>query len=584
MKPGARLRELLDKYIYTDSLDFDARVFNLICIVGVVALFASAVGHIVERSNGVMMIVKIVMILGAAALLMFANRFNMHGAGRWLAIIVYCDLLFPLIFITNGGSNSGFAAYFVLTINLIALLARGKRMYLMMLIHIAIIVGCYLLDRYVPRMILPLNEFQHYADHVISIVVAGAFIGLMIYGLSELFIREQSKANAASRAKSDFLAQMSHEMRTPMNAIIGIASILAESDDIDKHKDGMRKISSASAHLLGVINDILDMSKIEANKLELFSEPFDFRKMLSDVATVMLSGIENKRLAFTTQIDPDIPEWLHGDRQRLAQVVTNLISNAVKFTEEGGRVSLTARAEGRDGDSYKLLISVSDTGIGISEEQLGRLFKSFEQADNSVSRKYGGTGLGLAISKRIVELMGGGIWVLSKPGEGSTFSFTVPLPPGVPPEDSLREDGAVRDLTGRTILIAEDIDINREIITALLEPTNLTVDCASDGGEAVEMFMARGGAYDLIFMDIQMPGIDGYEATRGIRSSGAPGAESVPIIAMTANVFKEDVDKAIDAGMNGHLGKPIVFEDVMKTLSKYLDSENAERTPVRDGQ
>jgi signal transduction histidine kinase/CheY-like chemotaxis protein len=561
----------MDKYVFTDSLHFDDRVFNLVCIVGTVALFASAVGHIIENSNKTMMLVKIVMILGAIALLIIANKYKLHDQGRWLVVIAYCDMLFPLIFITNGGSLSGFAAYFVLTVNLIMLLTRGAILYISLITHVAIIVGCYLLDLLAPQIIIPLNTFQRYVDNVISIVIAALFIGFVIKGMSGLFIREQLKAAAASRAKSDFLAQMSHEMRTPMNAIIGIASILSTSDDIEQHKDGMRKIEAASTHLLGVINDILDMSQIESGKLEMVAEPFEFRKTLASITAIMDGDVENKGHKLTVHVDPAVPEHLTGDGQRLAQVITNLLANAVKFTDYGGNIGISARVESAAGDVCTLLVSVTDTGIGITEEQRRRLFTSFEQADNSGSRKYGGAGLGLAICKRIVEMMDGDIWVTSEPGVGSEFSFTVKLKTGTPP-DGREAPGAGRehDFTGKTILIAEDIDINREIITALLEPTNLTIDCAHDGKQAVDMFISKNGVYDLIFMDIQMPGMDGYETTRAIRALDIPNAGRVPIIAMTANVFKEDVDNARNAGMDGHLGKPVVLDDVMGVLSRYL--------------
>jgi CheY-like chemotaxis protein len=367
---------------------------------------------------------------------------------------------------------------------------------------------------------------------------------------------------------------MSHEMRTPMNAIIGLTSILATTDDIAQHKAGVKKIEAASAHLLGVINDILDMSKIEANKLELFCESFDFPKMIEGIGIVMHNNIENKHQRFTVAIDPALPQYFQGDRQRLAQVIANLLSNAVKFTPEGGEIQLSARLAERRDAQHRIRVSVSDSGIGITEEQMTRLFSSFEQADNSISRKYGGTGLGLSISKRIVEMMGGCIWVQSEVGRGSTFTFDVTLPLGEAPAGAAAEQagGAEnRDFTGKTILIAEDVEINREIITALLEPTHLSIDCAIDGKDAVELFTQKNGAYDLIFMDIQMPDMDGYEATRVIRASDVPNAKTVPIIAMTANVFKEDVDRAGRAGMNGHLGKPIVLDDVLNMLSKYMN-------------
>jgi signal transduction histidine kinase/ActR/RegA family two-component response regulator len=460
---------------------------------------------------------------------------------------------------------------------LIVLLSHGTQLYVFMGIHVTIIVLCYIIDRYYNSIILPITEFQRYADNIISIMVAGVFIGMVIKGLSGLFIRAQVKANAASKAKSDFLAQMSHEMRTPMNAIIGITSILAKSDNIEDHKEGMKKIEAASKHLLGVINDILDMSKIEADKLELFEEVFDFHSMLGSITTVMNSNVEAKRQKLVIEVDPALPRYFVGDKQRLAQVLANLLSNAIKFSPDESEIKLDAKFLGEEGGMSAIRVDVSDKGIGISEEQMLRLFSSFEQADNSISRKYGGTGLGLSISKRIINMMGGRIWALSKIGLGSTFSFEIKLPTAEAPD--IRHDEfelSKLDFTGKTLLIAEDIDINREIIIALLEPTHISIECAHDGKEAVDMFIAKGGGYDLVFMDIQMPGMDGYEATRTIRASGAPGAKSVPIIAMTANVFKEDVDRAIRSGMNNHLAKPIVIEDVLQMLARYLLYEDGD--------
>jgi signal transduction histidine kinase len=566
-----RIRDFLDAYVFTDSLDFDASVLNLICIVGTFALLASAIGHVVYYSNHFLMLVKIAMIAGAVAIFVACNALKIHSFGRKLTIICFCDMFFPLIFFINGGSLSGIAAYFVLTMILIVLLSDGAGFYAHLSAHVCIIVACYLIDRYRPGLIMKIDTFQRYADNIISIVVAGAFVGFVNKGISGLFIRARKKADDASKAKSDFLAQMSHEMRTPMNAIIGVAALLAKSDDIGEYKAGIKKIDAASRHLLGMINDILDMSKIEADKLELNMETFDFPLMVSEIATIMNSNIENRRQLFASEIDGALPRYFRGDRQRLAQVVANLMSNAIKFTPDGGSIRLEARLESEEGGKCAVRVSVSDTGIGITEEQMARLFSSFEQADNSISRKYGGTGLGLSISKRIVELMGGRIWASSEIGKGATFTFEVPLERScAPAEERGAQGGENPDFSGKTILIAEDIDINREIITALLEPTNLAIELAANGREAVEMFGAKGGGYDLILMDIQMPEMDGYEATRLIRASGAAGAKTVPIIAMTANVFKDDIDRALEAGMDGHLGKPIVIGDVLRALSLHL--------------
>ncbi|MDR1649218.1 MAG: response regulator [Synergistaceae bacterium] len=519
----------------------------------------------------------------------------------------------------------------------------------------------------------------------------------------------KEKSEQANRAKSGFLSNMSHEMRTPMNAIIGMTTIAKSSSDIEKKNRCIEKIEEASTHLLGVINDILDMSKIEANKLDLSPVSFDFEKMLQKVVGIVNFRVDEKAQNFSVHIDKHIPRVLIGDDQRLTQVATNLLSNAVKFTPECGSVTLDARLAGEEHGVCTLQISVTDTGIGISEEQQSRLFTSFEQAENDTSRRFGGTGLGLAISKRIVELMGGRIWIESELGKGSTFSFTAQvkrgkeeqhsfLDPGVnwsnvrvlavddSPgileyfgeiagrlgvacdlasggdeacaliakngpydiyfvdwkmpgmdgiefsrwlkrqeaaghacvvimisavawsviEDEARAAGVDKFLSkplfvssiadcinealgasslaaaedsrpeekdcfkGYRILLAEDVEINREIVLTLLEPTGVSIDCAENGADAVRLYGEAPGRYDMIFMDVQMPEIDGYEATRLIRALDVPGAKEIPIVAMTANVFREDVEKCLDAGMNDHVGKPLDFDEVLDRLRKYL--------------
>jgi CheY-like chemotaxis protein len=322
--------------------------------------------------------------------------------------------------------------------------------------------------------------------------------------------------------------------------------------------------------------------------------------MIQRILNVINFRVEEKHQNFTIKIDKDVPDSLYGDDQRLSQVIVNLLSNAVKFTPNEGNISLEvsidtaliaveeggeapAADSAADEDLCTIRVRVTDSGIGISTEQQQRLFSSFVQADSSTSRKYGGTGLGLAISKSIVEMMEGLIWVESEPGKGSVFSFTVPLrksvetPVAAPPvffgtgaAGEGAKDPAHDDFAGLRILLAEDVELNREIVLALLEPTNLSVECVENGAMAVRIFNASPEAFDMIFMDIQMPEMDGYEATRAIRASLAPNAKTIPIIAMTANVFKEDVEKCLEAGMNGHVGKPLDFEEVLERLRKFL--------------
>lgn len=542
---------------------------------------------------------------------------------------------------------------------------------------------------------------------------------ILLHDTSELHMAN-IKAQQASLAKGEFLSRMSHEMRTPMNAIIGMTSIAKNTADPEKKDYCLEKIDGASQHLLSVINDILDMSKIEANKFELSCVEFDFEKMLIGVTNVINFRVEEKRQTLVVNVDPGVPHSIISDELRLTQVISNLLTNAVKFTPEGGTILLRAmRLPDVEGQSC-LQISVSDNGIGISAEQQGRLFNSFEQAEGGTARKYGGTGLGLAISKRIVELMGGKIWIESELNQGAKFIFTILYKKGkakkhtmlnmnnedlrilaVDDSPEIRDyfqsifaafeiacdvasDGyealsmierceekpyniffidwqmpgmngvelakkikegfhtnsiiimisaadwsgiepeatsvginhfiskplfpsvlintinqclgtgskerktkkmatqTIHDYTNHTILIAEDVDVNQEIMSALLEDTGLKIHYAETGEQAIARFRADPNAYSLILMDIHMPEMDGYQATRIIRSLDHEKAKTIPIIAMTANVFREDIEMCMEAGMNDHLGKPVDTHDLFEKLDQYLpkSTDKSSQKPI----
>jgi signal transduction histidine kinase/ActR/RegA family two-component response regulator len=431
------------------------------------------------------------------------------------------------------------------------------------------------------------NDYRNersFPDDLIDIVRAAA---LIIYNavirddIAKSLAKAHAEALFANNAKSDFLSNMSHEIRTPMNAIIGMIDIARKTDDVERKNYSLGKMSEASNHLLSIINDVLDMSKIEANKLELSPVDFSFKNFIDKINTVSAFQVKSKRQHFVVDIDPAIPDMLRGDEQRLSQVIANLMSNAVKFTPDEGEIRLEARLLASEKDMHKVRITVIDTGIGISEEHQSILFHPFQQAENDTSRRYGGTGLGLAISKRIIDLMSGAIEIKSEPGRGSSFAVTIPLasassdvslsPPGGAEADGVVNAGPEPDeFAGRRLLLAEDIELNREILITMLEDSGIEIDCAANGAEALALFEKDPDRYDLIFMDIQMPEMDGYEATKRIRALGDPHALSVPIIALTANVFKEDVDKSIEAGMNSHLGKPLSLSDITLKLRKYL--------------
>ena len=404
-----------------------------------------------------------------------------------------------------------------------------------------------------------------------SLLIASA---LMRDEMTSNLVAAKEAALSSANAKTAFLANMSHEIRTPMNAIIGMTTIAKNSDSIDKMNDCLEKISVASKHLLGILNDILDMSKIEAQKFELADDEFDFEKMIKNICVMTASKIEEKCLTFDVNFDAEIPKMLIGDELRFSQIITNLLSNAVKFTPEHGKINLSIKLGEVLNDKAEIITSITDTGIGISAEQQKTLFNAFEQADRGISRKFGGTGLGLAISKNIVDLMGGSVYLESEVGKGSCFSFNVYMKKGKGTEllgETIDDVPSKEyDFTGKRILLVEDVDINREIIIALLEDTNVEIESAENGQIGYEMFLRSPDRYDLIFMDIHMPVMDGYAATRTIREIDSDMARQIPIVAMTANAFKEDIEKCKAAGMNDHVAKPVDIGLLLDKMYKYL--------------
>lgn len=387
--------------------------------------------------------------------------------------------------------------------------------------------------------------------------------------------RLRLEAESANSAKSTFLNNMSHDIRTPMNAIIGFTNIALKQNPKPEVRSCLEKISDSSEHLLTLINDVLDISRIESGRMQFTPVPVDIKAVAETVVNVTSGFLSNRHLTFNRHLEEPESRYVLADAVRIREVLVNILGNAVKFTPDGGTITFeTSYLPGADEHHILVRYRITDTGVGMSEEFIGQIFDEFSQEESSARTHYKGTGLGMAITKRYVDLMGGTIRVESQKDKGSTFVVELPL--------ELTEDSGIQkqvfaadssDLTGVKILLAEDNDLNAEIATIQLEELGMQVTRAADGRQAVRAFAENPPeTFDMIFMDIMMPEMDGYEATAAIRGlASRPDAMQIPIIAMTANAFVEDVQASMDAGMNGHLSKPIVIDEVVKTIARNLN-------------
>ena len=391
----------------------------------------------------------------------------------------------------------------------------------------------------------------------------------------QLLMNAAEEADAANKAKSAFLLSMSHDIRTPMNAIIGFTNIALHQNMVSDIHDSLKKVQQSSNHLLSLLNDVLDFSRIESGKVTISPEPVDMNQLTDNVQAIMNGLLYNRDLQFEVHRESLKNPYVLADVVRIREVLVNLLGNAVKFTKDGGAITLDISSyPGADEKHIIIRYVVRDNGIGMSEEFQKKLFDPFSQEDDANARtQYKGTGLGMAITKKYVDMMGGSIAVESKKGVGSTFTVEIPLELPEQVIQSEQKQHLHRDLTGIHVLMAEDNDLNAELATIILEDAGMTVTRASDGKEVVDLFKNHPrGTYDLILMDIMMPNMDGHQAAKAIRALGIERSDAVtiPIIALSANAFIDDIQESLDSGMNDHISKPINIEELIDTITKYI--------------
>ena len=590
------MRKLL-KYFYDLDSPFELKIFQVAAFGGMLAAFAGSFTSLFSKLPFIVVLVTLLGGLAAFFLMIMAKKTGRVELCSCILIFLLNCVILPLAFFTSGGVKSGISAWFVLGLFIVFLLIRGKMFLGMLLLSLASVFFCYIYSYYHPEAVIPLkDEWTSFEDIIFSILIVTLIIGLIVRFQNRVYEAEQKKVveqnkelERLSRTRNNFFANMSHEIRTPINTIIGLNEMILREDISDEIAENAIHIQDASKMLLALINDILDMSKIESGKMEIVPIQYETGAMFSEVVNLIWIRAHEKKLEFKLDISPEIPSMLFGDEVRIKQVVTNLLSNAVKYTQKG-YISLSARSERKENNKILLSISVRDSGVGIRKEDMQRLFQSFQRVDEGTNAGIEGTGLGLSISHQLIEMMGGKITVDSIYQKGSVF--TIQIEQDIVDENPMGEmDFMTRGSSHKRkkykqifeapdarILVVDDNEMNLLVVKKLLRETKIQVDLAKSGRECLEL--TRQHFYNVIFMDHMMPEMDGVETLTRMRQQENGLCREVPVIALTANVMAGAEQNYRDKGFQSYLAKPISSSLMEAMLIKYLPKELVEYNAV----
>jgi two-component system, sensor histidine kinase len=568
------------------DLTLENKLFNVVALLIGFYMLLSVIANFILGFNIYLNIIALM--VGALSCIAYYNsRYKGYKQNTVIIYVTAGILLFIPGWFFNGGIQGSAPQEGVFLIALIIILLQRKYHYYFIGILIAVFLGCYLIEKQYPMLVsFPESVAAKERDMLTSALMEIIIIGLLLTVLRKshefdkfLLIQQREElqlsqvalsdakdeAEAATLAKSNFLANMSHEIRTPLNGIIGTAQLLSRSELLPGQQELLQTLNTSSNLLINIISDILDISKIEADRLVLVTAPFDIRDCIKTVIGICRPGIGSKSITLDYATDIKLADYVSADESRLQQILVNLIGNAIKFTDDGF-VNLNVEVTGNRLGIQEITFHISDSGLGISEEALAQLFKPFTQVNTTALRKYGGTGLGLSICKKLVEMMGGKLWVESKETKGSTFSFSLPLiVTGAPAKNIAPVTNAIQEYKPLRILLAEDNKMNQLVAGRIFEKIGYNIDIADNGLLALDKLEQQD--YDLVFMDIHMPEMDGLQATRHIIEKY--GDSGPPVIAMTANVMSENEAECRQAGMKDFLSKPFTIDRLEAVINRW---------------